>query len=286
MFPTYKSGGALYTVTLTNRGDQAVHGIVLEGRHENDWSIYYYPRCINADADADGWNDSLEHTMAALLYPVGYIDGEYQPFKLWGSNYLRAEASSPASNDEIDSLPPDLNDDGLVDPADLVLFDDWLGEGNGIALQSISPNSGPDGYYPNSRPWRRFDLDADGHVGPEDRDILLQAIAQGPFGGVDEIDPTARVLLPIESASVPRGQPYRIEAHAWDNASLARVDYVVDGKVVCSVNDPVPDWGFDSPMYSCWWSVPRRSKAYQIQVIAVDAAGNRGYSPLRMITAH
>ena len=115
MFPAYSSDGVNYTITLTNNSPDTVHDIALHGRHENDWSIFFYPRCLNADADGDGWNDSLEHSMANLVYPNGYINGVFQPDILWGSNYLRDKALTPFTDDEIDSYPPDFNDDGWPD---------------------------------------------------------------------------------------------------------------------------------------------------------------------------
>ncbi len=278
MFPAYTAAGVNYTITLTNNSSETVHGVVLNGRHENDWSLFYYPRCLNADADGDGWNDSLEHSMANLVYPNGYVDGVYQPDILWGSNYLRAEAQTAAADDEIDSYPPDFNDDGWVDESDLALLESQLGHGNGIALEQISPNPGALWFHQNTHPWRRYDLDGDGWVGDEDWLVVEQLAGRNVPLGNDIISPTARVLTPVNGAAIAKGKSLLLKSHVWDNAAISRVEYLVNGKPVCSVSDPNPTFGFSSPLYSCWWSVPRRATSYQLQVRVFDASGNSGTS--------
>jgi hypothetical protein len=278
MFPSFNSDGASYTVTLTNISSETVHGIVLNGRHENDWSIFYYPRCLFADADADGWNDSLEHSMANLLYPNGYIDGVFQPDLLWGSNYLRGQARTAVSLDEIDSMPPDLDDNGQIDSEDLRILSEHLGEGNGIALEAISPNPGEAWFHNNTLPWRRYDLDGDGYVGEEDLRIVEQSMGLDGDTGVDRVAPTARVLAPVENQAVTRGEYQLIQGHAWDNAAIAQVEYRVNGRTICSHSDPVPTFAYTSPFYSCWWKVPRRSSTYILEINVLDAEGNIGSS--------
>lgn len=273
MFPYFREAGLHYEVTLTNRSDTTVHGIRLHGRHRNDWPIHYHPRCMNADADGDGWNDSLEHTMSNLLYPIGTIDGVLQPDLLWGSNYLRSESASAARHDEIDSVPVDLDDNGVVDADDVLLIEAWMGEGNGVALQQISPNPGPEWFHENTLPWRRYDIDGDGWVDQADRDIVFLVATEGGASSGDVVPPTARLTAPADGASVPRGQYVRLESHVWDNAALGRVDYLVDGRAVCSVTEGVPDFGFESPFYACWWQVPKRRGLHEIEVRAYDAAG-------------
>ena len=279
MFPAWTGAGRTYTVTVTNAGNEAVHDISLHGRHENDWSLYYYPRCLNADADGDGWNDSLEHSMALLLYPIGYIDGVFQPDVLWGSNYLRSSPRSPESQDEIDSYPPDFNDDGRVDAVDLARLDAHRGRGNGVPLSDISPDPGENGFYNNSLAWRRFDLDGDGYVDEADRHIVEGLAGQSLPPAVDSIAPTSRLTSHSNGDLVGRGEYVLLTSHVWDNAAILRVDYLVNGKAVCSVDEPAPDFGFTSPMKMCWWSVPRKPGSYEIEVRVYDAAGNVGSSP-------
>jgi hypothetical protein len=274
MFPAFNSDGLNYTITLQNLSTNEAHNIRLHGRHENDWPIFFYPRCLNADADGDGWNDSLEHSMGILVYPNGYIDGEFQPYILWGSNYLRDRAVTLQTGDEIDSYPPDLNDDGWVDEIDLSIIDQWIGEGNGITLEEISPNPGPYWFHENTLPWRRYDLDGDGYVAQEDRAILQQLLYENLPPQADTIPPTARLTEPFEGAAIPRGEYVILRAHVWDNANLQRVEYRANGKLICSITDSVPTFGFTSPFYYCWWDVPKRRTTYELEVRAFDNAGN------------
>ncbi len=286
MFPSFTSEQSNYSITLRNDSTEAVNGIELHGRHENDWSVFYYPRCLNADADGDGWNDSLEHSMANLLYPIGYISGILQPNILWGSNYLSDRPKTPFVNDEIDSYPADLNDDGWIDHADLELLWNHYGQGNGIPLERISPNPGSYWYHENTLQWRRYDLDGDGYVGLEDSQVIEQLLDLPVPVEQDIVAPTSRILSPQNGQSVSKGKSFRIEAHVWDNAALARVEYLVNGKVQCSLTDPIPSLGFESPLYSCWWSVPRRSSQYELQIRVFDADGNSSTSSPVQVSAN
>ena len=268
MFPSYREDGLNYTITLTNRSEETIHNIVIQGQSENDWPKYYYPRCLNADADNDGWNDALEHTMGKLVAPnIG-------AYTLWGSNYLRDRSMTAITDDEVDSYPPDLNDNGIVDGSDLAEMQSFIGQGNGIPLERISPNrSDAEWFYNNNKPWRRYDLDGDGWVDQTDVDIMTQLIGQPVPMLVDSITPTARLVAPLAGDTVARGQDYRLQGHVWDNAAITQVAYLVDGKIICSVTNPVAGFGFDSPFNFCWWSVPRKSGSYEITVRVTDAAG-------------
>ncbi|MFC6669216.1 dockerin type I domain-containing protein [Marinobacterium aestuariivivens] len=258
MFPRYNSGDALYTVKVTNVGSTTATNIVLDGRSDNDWAINFYNRCMNADADSDGWNDSLEHSMATLLYSVGYVDGVYQPYILWGSNYLKARVDNSAADDEIDSSPVDFNDDGVVNNLDVEEIGWYIGEGNGIPQSQISPNPSDPGYlWTNSREWRRYDVDGDGYVGQSDIDIVSSLVGRALPMTEDIIAPTGRVMEP-EGGSIAKGSYYQIKGHVWDNAAVTKVEYLVDGRIQCTATDPVPSFGFTSPFHYCWWDVPKR----------------------------
>lgn len=286
MFPKYKEEGRFYTVTVTNVGNSTASEVVVEGLSKNDWPIFYYPGCINADADGDGWNDSLEHTMANLVYPVGYIDGVYQPYLLWGSNYLSADVTSLDSGDEIDSSPADLNDDGMVDTLDIDFIRNHQGEGNGIPLEAISPNPGDAEFiWNNDFAWRRYDLDGDGYVGPEDLAIVTDLEGEIPPMVEDIIAPTARVISPAEGGVVAKGSQYLIKGHVWDNAAITRVEYLVNGKAVCTITDPKPGFGYTSSFYQCWWSVPKRSGQHELSIRVSDGAGQVGVSAPLLVSA-
>lgn len=274
MFPAFSASGENYTVTLTNRSNATVNGIRLNGRHQNDWSLFYYPRCLHADADGDGWNDSIEHTMANLVYPNGYIQGVFQPDLLWGTNYLRARAQTATDLDEIDSYPPDFNDDRVVDERDVDRVRAQLGKGNGIALEEISPNPGAAFYHDNTLPWRRFDLDGDGFVGVEDVRIVEQSMSASPSTGFDQVSPTARILGPLTGQTVDKGSYQLIQGHVWDNAAIRSVDYRVNGRTVCFIADPVPGFGFTSPYYQCWWKVPKGGSSHTVEIRVTDQSGN------------
>ena len=278
MFPAFSTTGVDYTITLANNTDEPVSGIELHGRHDNDWALFYYPRCLNADADGDGWNDSLEHSMANLLYPIGYIDQVLQPDLLWGSNYLRATSQSPEVDDEIDSFPPDLDDDGSVTVDDLAILANHLGEGNGIALSQISPNPGEYWFWENAVSFRRYDLDGDGWVDESDLQIIEAYLGMELPTVEDPVVPTARITSHEDGTFVARGSAVRLTAHAWDNKALTQIDYLVNGKVICSNTDPLPSFGFESPLFSCWWDVPRRARDHTIELLVHDADGNVGSS--------
>jgi hypothetical protein len=287
MFPAYNQSGIAYTITVTNVGLSTASNILLNGRSDNDWAVNYYNSCLNADADRDGWNDSLEHTMSNLVYPIGYIDTIFQPYLLWGSNYLRDQSETEYANDEIDSTPVDFNDDGKVDTIDSEKIRLHLGKGNGIPLEQISPNQPDAGYYwANTLAWRRFDIDGDGYVAQADLDIVLSLIGQAIPLINDSIAPTARVLSPSSGDKVVKGEYFLIKGHVWDNASITRVDYLVDGKIVCTVTNPVPSFGFTSPFYACWWKVPKRSGTYRLAVKVFDGADHVATSESLEVTAN
>lgn len=135
-------------------------------------------------------------------------------------------------------------------------------------------------------PWRRYDLDGDGFVGEEDRPIVTQVLDQVVPMDADSISPTARVTSPSEGGSVPAGEYAMITAHVWDNAALSRVEYLVNGRTVCSQSDPLPSFGFTSPLYYCWWKVPKRKRIYELEILVLDAAGNTSLSEPVLVRAN
>ncbi|WP_248341757.1 dockerin type I domain-containing protein [Anaeromyxobacter paludicola] len=175
MFPnTSGIGSAGYAITITNVGTTTANAITVSGKDTNDWPYYYWADCLAADADHDGWSDSLEHAMAQLVYPTGnYLYGATPA----GSNYLRS-CGTPQANDEFDFWPPDLDDDGVVTQADVALVSAHVGEGNGIPWSAITPDPNlPQSFWSHVGAWNRFDLNADGVVDAKD-----VAIVQGLLG--------------------------------------------------------------------------------------------------------
>ena len=287
MFPAYREDYIYYTITVTNVGTTTASNIEVDGHSDNDWTDYYYSRCVNADADGDGWNDSLEHTMANLVRYVGYIDDEFQMYPLWGTNYLKATSDTLAADDEIDSNPADFNDDGIVDMLDLNELNGYLGQGNGIPLERISPNPSDDEYFHrNTFPWRRYDLDGDGYVSQTDADIIETLLGEATPMVEDIIAPTARVIAPAHGSSIEKGRYHMIKGHVWDNAAISRVEYVVNGKVECTATDAAPEWGMTSPFYNCYWQVPKRQGLHEIEIRVYDAAGNMTVSDIAAVSAN
>jgi hypothetical protein len=165
MFPNPSfSAPASYRITVENLGATSAGDVAVTGRDFNDWLVFYWNDCLGADADGDGWSDSVEHAMAQLVYPTGNYNSGALPA---GTDYLRA-CGTAAADDEFDAWPPDFDDDGRVTDADVARVAAHVGEGNGIPWANITPDSGPDGYWSHVGAWNRFDLDGDGWVGSSD----------------------------------------------------------------------------------------------------------------------
>src|SRR5262249_31725309 len=48
-----------YAITIRNIGSQTANAVQFGGAEYNGWPVNYYDACSKADADKDGWNDSL-----------------------------------------------------------------------------------------------------------------------------------------------------------------------------------------------------------------------------------
>lgn len=57
-----------WSITIRNKGTQTAYDVTLEGEERNGWLIFFHNQCARADADGDGWNDSIEHGMGLLTY--------------------------------------------------------------------------------------------------------------------------------------------------------------------------------------------------------------------------
>jgi hypothetical protein len=87
--------------------------------------------------------------------------------------------------------------------------------------------------------------------------------------------PTVSVVQPV-SGPVTRRSSVTLGATASDDTGVTRVDFSVNGTIVCSVAT-VP--------YSCAWKVPGApGRSYNIQALAYDAAGHVGLSGIVTVT--
>lgn len=85
-------------------------------------------------------------------------------------------------------------------------------------------------------------------------------------GPSDTTPPVVSILNPANGAQLNRGTQVTIQANTTDNVAVSRVNFLVNGKQICSIN---------AAPYSCTWRVPNaRNKKYQITVSAVDTSGN------------
>jgi chitinase len=79
----------------------------------------------------------------------------------------------------------------------------------------------------------------------------------------DTTAPNLTILSPTAGTTVKKGSVVNISVEASDNVGVTRLDYYVDGFVVCI------DYGT-----TCPWKTPTRKGTYQIEVRAQDTAGN------------
>ncbi|HEX7259655.1 MAG TPA: dockerin type I domain-containing protein, partial [Candidatus Saccharimonadia bacterium] len=87
-----------------------------------------------------------------------------------GLNYLKA-CGTPSPNDEFDYWEPDVNDDNVVNQADVTIAQSYVGQGDGRNYLYINDyvNANP---QPETGPWRRYDMDMDGWVKDLDVNIV------------------------------------------------------------------------------------------------------------------
>jgi len=90
----------------------------------------------------------------------------------------------------------------------------------------------------------------------------------------DVTPPTVAIGSPVDGSTVARKANVIIIASANDNTGVARVEFLVNGKVQCTdVSGP----------YNCNWRVPSPpNKNYQIQARAFDQAGNMGTASIQV----
>ena len=83
---------------------------------------------------------------------------------------------------------------------------------------------------------------------------------------VDSIPPSVLITNPTNGSTIRRNRDITIKATAYDDVSVKRVYFYVNGKQICS-DKSIP--------YNCRWSVPsRRNATYSITVKATDVSSN------------
>jgi hypothetical protein len=87
----------------------------------------------------------------------------------------------------------------------------------------------------------------------------------------DIIAPTATLSFPTQDTHLPRRSTVTLTALATDNVGVTKVIFLVNGSQVCSTT---------TAPYKCSYKTPKQSSRKTIQVKALDAAGNIGYSSL------
>jgi hypothetical protein len=92
--------------------------------------------------------------------------------------------------------------------------------------------------------------------------------------GPDTTPPSVTITYPLSGIRMNRGTKTNITASASDNIGVAVVKTYVNGSLLCQQS---------SAPYSCPWTVGNTGKV-QIQVTALDSAGNTGATSVTVFT--
>lgn len=269
-----------YALTITNVGAAAATAVSLSGQTSNGYTSNFGPFCNRADADHDGWNDSLEEGMTDLTAPAVSSAGDAD--SVLGADYLRARAATPTMNDEVDSYPPDVNDDGAVTQADVTEISGWVGQGSGVPLARVDYTGvGPTSYQQQSGLWRRYDLNGDGNVDASDVAWVQAEVGRPVPDPTDVLAPAVRFDR-SGGTSFPRRSGVVLGAYARDNRALASITFAVNGtRLTQQCTDPVSEMSDQAsyhnptqPQYQCVWTTPSKQSSVTLTVTAIDAAGN------------
>jgi hypothetical protein len=269
-----------YALTITNVGSSAATAVTLSGQTSNGYTSNFGPFCNRADADADGWNDTLEEGMTDLTEPaVGTAVDEDAVF---GTDYLGGRAATTLPNDEVDSYPPDVDDDGAVTAADVATVSNWVGQGSGVPQARVDYTGvGPYSYQQQSGLWRRYDLDGDGRVTAADVAWVRAEVGRPVPDPVDVIAPAVSYDR-AGGTSFPRRSGVVLGAYARDNRALVSVRFAVNGSALTQqCTDPSSELADEAsyhnpaqPQYQCVWPTPGKAGTVKLTVTATDAAGN------------
>jgi hypothetical protein len=262
-----------YSFTVTNTGTQTANVVRMSGETTNGWPFYFYRRCFKADADGDGWSDSVEQVMSVLTYHG--CGGVLDPYDAcMGSNYLRS-VGTDAADDQVDFYPPDLNDDNRVDQSDVDRVSAYLNQGTGYSIDMISPNPGDPNYlYKQAAGWRRADLNGDGYVTVADADIVRQ-LRGVAIPATDVFAPWVKLRSPLDDVTVAANSELSLKASAVDAVGYLRnVEVHVNGSLVVTLSGESLKASTE-PRFTYTWQVPRkRGATYTVTFRATDAAGN------------
>jgi hypothetical protein len=273
-----------YTIKITNTGTQTATGVLFSGQESNGYTSNYSHFCNRADADADGWNDTLEQGILDLSYPAA---GENTSrFGVLGSDYLASRSRTATVNDEVDSSPVDVDDNGVVDAADVAIVQSWVGQGTGVPFDRVDYTATGASTVANQIGlWRRYDLDGDGLVTGKDVAWVQGEVGRPAPDPQDVLAPRVLIDRSYVPASVPRGSGVWLGASARDNRALVSVQFTVNGNAVtaqCStpMNEPADPTALGHPTagpeYGCYWSGAKQAGQYTVRATAADAAGNTG----------
>ncbi|MFZ1546676.1 MAG: Ig-like domain-containing protein [Candidatus Nitrotoga sp.] len=94
----------------------------------------------------------------------------------------------------------------------------------------------------------------------------LYTVAQNDPVQADTIAPTTSISNLVDGQYVTKGYKFTIKASASDNVKVAKVEFYVNDKLVCSDS---------TASYTCTWSVPRTAGVkYRLHTKAYDFSGN------------
>lgn len=268
------------TVTITNVGSATATSVSFTGQESNGYTANYGKFCNRADADADGWNDTLEEGITDLTAPAAGTTSAR--FGVLGADYLAARSSTSTSQDEVDSYPPDVNDDGAVTQADVDQISSWVGQGTGVPFSRVDySGSGPNQFSQQSGLWRRYDLNGDGLVTAADVAWVQAEVGRPVPDPVDVLAPWVAYDRSQGTSFVHRSTVW-LGANARDNRALASIKFAVNGTTLTQqcvdpnteAADPTAYNDPHMPEYGCMWSTPSKRANVTLTVTATDTSGH------------
>jgi chitinase len=88
----------------------------------------------------------------------------------------------------------------------------------------------------------------------------------------NDTPPTVALISPLNGASVARKSTVTIGANAWDDFGVTKVEFYVNGSLMCTDS---------TGSYTCAWRVPAASgRSYQLQAKVYDTSGKVGSSSI------